>query len=68
MVDEETVARSWNKTMDLALHHRLSTYDAAYLELSLRRNLPLATLDGALIDAAIQTGVGLALRKDPASG
>ena len=28
--------------------HRLTSYDAVYLELALRRNLPLATLDNAL--------------------
>lgn len=32
----------------LADRHRLSTYDAAYLELAQRRGLPLATLDVAL--------------------
>ena len=35
----------------LAARHRLSTYDAAYLELALRRALPLATLDKALLAA-----------------
>jgi len=33
---------------DLAALHALSAYDAACLELALRRNLPLATLDDAL--------------------
>jgi predicted nucleic acid-binding protein len=32
----------------LAEHHRLTSYDAPYLELALRLSLPLATLDGAL--------------------
>lgn len=36
----------------LARRHRLTVYDAAYLELALRQALPLATLDVALIDAA----------------
>jgi predicted nucleic acid-binding protein len=36
----------------LARQHRLTAYDAAYLELALRRALPLATLDRALADAA----------------
>jgi predicted nucleic acid-binding protein len=35
----------------------LSAYDAAYLELALRRNLPLATLDDALLKAMTATGV-----------
>lgn len=60
-VDGETMARAWNKTLDLAMHYKLSTYDAAYLELALRRNLPLATLDEALIAAAKTAGVSLCL-------
>ena len=31
--------------------YKLTAYDAAYLELAIRRNLPLATLDIALIEA-----------------
>lgn len=62
IVDTETISRAWNKTMHLALQHHLSTYDAAYLELALRRNLPLATLDQALIAAARTSGVSLCLQ------
>jgi predicted nucleic acid-binding protein len=36
----------------LARRHRLTVYDAAYLELAMREGLPLATLDTALIRAA----------------
>lgn len=61
-VDEETISRAWGKTLDLAQQHNLSTYDAAYLELALRRHLPLATLDRALIAAAERAGVALSLR------
>lgn len=38
--------------MRLARIHRLTVYDAAYLELARRRALPLATLDAALARAA----------------
>jgi predicted nucleic acid-binding protein len=38
--------------MQLARRHRLTVYDAAYLELAVRRNYPLATLDAALSTAA----------------
>jgi predicted nucleic acid-binding protein len=62
LVDADTVAHAWSKTLDLALLHQLSTYDAAYLELALRRNLPLATLDDALIRTAGIAGVGLCLQ------
>ena len=39
--------------------HNLSAYDAAYLELAIRRGLPLATLDDKLKAAAQAVGVKL---------
>ena len=45
----------------LALRFGLSTYDAAYLELALRLQLPLATGDGPLRAAALASGVGVAV-------
>jgi predicted nucleic acid-binding protein len=45
--------------MSLARRHRVTVYDAAYLELALREGLPLATLDAALADAARAEGVAL---------
>lgn len=36
----------------LARAHKLSFYDAAYLELAQRKNVPIATLDSALVKAA----------------
>jgi predicted nucleic acid-binding protein len=44
-VDAETDRHAWGATLCLAERHKLTLYDAAYLELALRRNLPLATLD-----------------------
>jgi predicted nucleic acid-binding protein len=41
-----------NEVLRLARTHQLSVYDAAYLELALRKNAPLATLDTDLIKAA----------------
>lgn len=43
----------------LARAHRLSAYDALYLELALRRRATLATLDAALRQAAGAEGVPL---------
>jgi predicted nucleic acid-binding protein len=43
--DSETV-------LALARAHRLTVYDAAYLELALRADAPLATLDQQLVRAA----------------
>lgn len=56
-VDDETAARAWSDVLRLARAHRLSAYDAAYLELALRRGLPLATLDDQLKAAAAAVGV-----------
>jgi predicted nucleic acid-binding protein len=43
----------------LALRFGLTTYDAAYLELALRRQVPIATSDTALSEAASACGVGV---------
>jgi predicted nucleic acid-binding protein len=57
--DDQTVERAWHQTLDLAHAHRLTLYDASYLELALRRSLPLATLDNALRSAASAESVPL---------
>lgn len=57
-VDRDAVPRA--QMLALALRHGISTYDAAYLELALRRQLPVATVDHALRDAALASGAGLA--------
>jgi predicted nucleic acid-binding protein len=45
--------------IEVAQLHHLTVYDAAYLELALRQNLPLATLDKALRSAAKSAGTAL---------
>ncbi|MFV3127601.1 type II toxin-antitoxin system VapC family toxin [Niveispirillum sp. KHB5.9] len=45
--------------LSLARQHRLTGYDAAYLELAIREGLPLATLDKELAKAAAYAGVRL---------
>ncbi len=45
--------------LELARRHRLTIYDASYLEVALRRNLPLATLDRRLAAAARESGVAV---------
>ena len=47
----------YSTTHRLALDHRLTSYDAAYLELALRHGLPLATLNDELIRASKAAGV-----------
>jgi predicted nucleic acid-binding protein len=58
-VDEETKLHAFGITVSLAREHNLSAYDAAYLELAIRRGLPLATLDEKLKTAAQTVGVPL---------
>jgi predicted nucleic acid-binding protein len=42
--------------MDFAVKHGLTAYDATYLELALRKNAILATLDNPLAAAARSKG------------
>jgi predicted nucleic acid-binding protein len=56
-VDGDTAARAWSDILHVARTFALSAYDAAYLELALRRGLPLAAGDGRLKDAAASAGV-----------
>lgn len=57
VVDERTHERAFGQAFALARQYELSVYDAAYLELAMRRGLPLATKDRALIRAAVSAGV-----------
>ncbi len=52
VTDNETDERALRETLLLARECGLSTYDAAYLELAMRRGVQLATLDRALIRSA----------------
>ena len=56
-VDAATFAQARSGTLHLARRHKLSAYDASYLELAVRRGLPLATLDEDLHKAAKKAGV-----------
>jgi predicted nucleic acid-binding protein len=55
--DTTTFSQALTETLNLARRHRLSSYDASYLELALRNGLPLATLDASLNKAARKAGV-----------
>lgn len=57
--DAETDQHAWGATARLATRHQLTLYDAAYLELARRRDIPLATLDRELRVAADAEGVPL---------
>jgi predicted nucleic acid-binding protein len=59
IVDIESADRVTTDVYRLATLHRLTAYDAAYLELALRRNLPIATLDVELRNACAAAGVAI---------
>ena len=60
-VDPVARGTALKETRRLARTHRLTSYDAAYLELAIRLGVPLATLDDRLRAAAKQEGVALLL-------
>jgi predicted nucleic acid-binding protein len=55
----DTTVPSPAQLFDLALRYDLTSYDALYLDLALRRSLPIATQDQALAHAAMVAGVGV---------
>jgi predicted nucleic acid-binding protein len=58
-IDHEMAVLAFARLSELASAHQLSVYDAAYLELALRRRLLLGCKDGPLRMAARRAGVGL---------
>lgn len=61
-VDALTANHGFTRTMSLARAYKLSSYDAAYLELAIRKDLPLATLDKNLLKAAKKADITVYLR------
>jgi predicted nucleic acid-binding protein len=58
-IDHASATTAWHDTVALARSHQLTTVAAAYLELTLRRSLPLASRDRALVAAAATEGAPL---------
>ena len=56
-VDTGSIDRAWSASFDLAMRHKLTLYDAAYLELAQRFALCLISFDRALIHAARVDGI-----------
>ena len=56
-IDDETDRHAWGPTRKLSREQGLTAYDAAYLELAIRKNLPLASCDHDLIAAAQRLSV-----------
>lgn len=62
VTDTLTHQQVFSRTMSLARAYKLSSYDAAYLELALREGLPIATLDQDLLKAALKANVKIYLK------
>lgn len=56
-IDDETDLHAWGATRELSREQGLTPYDAAYLELAIRKHRPLATCDGDLVSAAQRRSV-----------
>ena len=56
-IDPVSTSRTWGTSLELAHAHRLSVYDATYLELAMRLRMPLVTLDRALRSAGQAAGI-----------
>jgi predicted nucleic acid-binding protein len=58
-IDSLSKERAFGQVLAAARQYRLTSYDAAYLELAMREGLPLATIDTSLRSAARTAGVRL---------
>jgi predicted nucleic acid-binding protein len=62
IVEQERPERFMMEVLALARGNNLSSYDASYLGLSMRKGLPIATLDARLINAAKMANVPIFLK------
>ncbi|MBC2717937.1 MAG: type II toxin-antitoxin system VapC family toxin [Desulfobacteraceae bacterium] len=58
-VEQESPDRMIKEVFALAREHKLSTYDASYLDLAMRKGIPIATLDNNLMSATKNSHVEL---------
>ncbi len=58
-IEDATRAQLFTSVLALVGRHKLTAYDASYLELAIRHDLPIAALDNALSKAAREAGVTL---------
>lgn len=58
-IDAASTERALEDTLALARKHDLTTYDASYLEIAKRRDMPLATLDTKLRKACLSAKITL---------
>lgn len=57
LVEPDPPSRVLSEIVALARKHHLSTYDASYLDLAMRRGIPMATVDNNLKRAAERSKV-----------
>ena len=58
-VEPPDIVLTFDNIRQLARKHKLTAYDAAYLELAIRKGIPLVTLDIDLKNAAISSAVDI---------
>jgi len=59
VIDHEAATIAFTRLVELASEHELTVYDATYIELATRRQLPLTSNDARKKQAAIRSGVDL---------
>ena len=52
VVDSNEPKRVFHDVLSLARQYKLTSYDASYIELAIRKGLPIASLDKAILKAA----------------
>ena len=57
IVEQESPERMLSEILALARAYKLSSYDASYLDLAMRKGLPIATTDKNIIAAAKKSNV-----------
>jgi len=63
IVEQESSARMFSEILALAREYKLSSYDASYLDLAMRKGLPIATTDKNLLAAARRSNVSILIGK-----
>jgi predicted nucleic acid-binding protein len=61
LIQHESPERMMKDILSLARDHNLSSYDASYLDLAIKKGLPLATLDKKLQEAAKSVKIAIYL-------
>ena len=61
IVEQEPPERMIHEILALAREHKLSSYDASYLDLAMRKGLSIATIDKKLIAAAKRSRVPIVM-------